>query len=324
MLNGTVLITGGAGFLGRGILRRALREQWPAKFIVYSRDEQKHIAAQRKYSSPNIKYVLGDILDTPRLHLLMTTCDYVIHTAAIKYIPECEAQPSEAIRVNIDGTRSVMDAARAAGVPRTVIISTDKACHPVNTYGMTKALTERMVFETADMPHVNGATFSAARYGNVIGSTGSIWPVFKQQASQYRTISVTNPEMTRFYITIDEAVQVILQAFSAPNGTVVVPEPRALQLGELVAHLETLDGWAPLKVNIIGPRDGEKVHECIADPFDEWPRMKKYATHWELYGPTVTTNENDLPEAMFSDVAAKLNPIMPAEFVRAAIDSEEV
>lgn len=321
MLTGTVLITGGAGFLGRGILRRAMRERWDCRFIVYSRDEQKHVAAAQKY--PNARYIVGDILDTPRLHLVMSMCDYVIHTAAIKYIPECEAQPSEAIRVNIEGTRSVMDAARAAGVKRTVIISTDKAAGPINTYGMTKAICERLVWETVDMPSPTGALFNACRYGNVIGSTGSIWPVFKQQAARYGKLHITNPNMTRFFMSVDQAVDVILSAFTAPPGTVVIPNPDAINIGKLSEYLTVL--WKLDDPLIVGARDGEKVHETIARP-DEWSRMAKHGDFNVLVGPTKEDPENRSFDDLYahSDIAAELGGLTPEKFVAIGEDSESV
>src|SRR5688500_4712576 len=147
MLTGTVLVTGGAGFLGRGLLRRAQSDNWPCKFVVIGRDPNKLAVVKKRYS--DIAHTaICDILDLPRLTSLMMGCDYVVHAAAMKHLPEAEAQPSAAIRVNIDGTRSVMAAAEQAGVNRVVCISTDKAAAPLNTYGMTKCLVERLVFES--------------------------------------------------------------------------------------------------------------------------------------------------------------------------------
>lgn len=301
-------------------MRRARDEQWDVEFIVYSRDEQKHAIAQRNY--PNARYVLGDVLDTGRLCLVAGLCDYVIHAAAIKYIPECEEQPSEAIRVNLDGARSVIDACRAAKVKRCVMISTDKAAAPVNTYGMTKALTERLVFETAaiDSPTV----FTACRYGNVIGSTGSVWPAFKRQREQQGYLTVTDPNMTRFFTPVDEAVDIISFAMNeALPGTVVIPEPSALRIGSLADHLTSL--WSLAQPEIMGRRPGEKSHEAMID-WTEYERMIPVLArtdYWTLLGPTIKAgyDRSDKLARMTSDHAKQLTP---ERFVEYADDSESV
>ena len=318
MFTGNVLITGGAGFLGRAIMHQARVEAWPCRFIVYSRDEQKHYAARFKY--PDARYVVGDVLDTGRLHLLMSTCDYVIHAAAIKYIPECEAQPSEALRVNVDGTRSVMDAARASGVKRVVVISTDKAAGPINTYGMTKALCERLVWETADLPSLACTEFVACRYGNVIGSTGSVWHVFKDQSKRDGFLSVTDPLMTRFFMPAQDAVKLIVASLDAPAGTVVLPEPSAVLMQDLADHLTEAWDLGPFKC--VGRRPGEKRHEqMVADV--ERVRLERYHDYYVMYPPT---HEEGLELSAYdgrfnSDLAPQM---MPYDFAVAAIASEAI
>lgn len=255
MLQGNVLITGGAGFLGRGIMHVAKRDHWPCKFTVYSRSEEKQAVAAQRYKA---RYVLGDILDTPRLALLMTGHDTVIHAAALKFIPECEANPSECVRVNVDGTRSVMDAARIAGVSTVVIISTDKAPNPENIYGMTKAITERLVGETYNSPEAT--RFVACRYGNVIGSTGSVWPVWKRQAANDGVIRLTSPDMSRYMMTIEQAVDVVVSAASThtPTGVVVIDPTRAIQMRDAATAAAAELG---VEVEHMGVRPGEKMHE---------------------------------------------------------------
>lgn len=321
MLTGRILLTGGAGFLGRGIMRRAREEQWDAKFVVYSRDEQKHAAAKRKY--PEARYVLGDILDTGRLALIASMCDYVIHTAAIKYIPECEAQPSEAIRVNVDGTRSVIEACRAADVQRCVIISTDKAAAPVNTYGMTKALCERLVFESLAIHGNTKTSFVACRYGNVIGSTGSVWPVFKLQRKIGR-LSVTDPDMTRFFISINDAVDVICATLNqGMASTVLIPEPKALRIGDLASYLEK--AWLLPQSTVVGRRPGEKSHEAMID-WSEHERIvpRLLAPYWVLYGPTKQVNQHIADADLVGMVSSGAQRLSPEDFVQIAEDSESV
>lgn len=313
---GTVLITGGAGFLGRGILERAHREAWDIKFIVVSRDPQKLAVVNRMY--PNVRTAICDIMDVSRLVLLMTSVDTVIHAAALKHLPECEAQPSQALRINIEGAMNVMDAARVAGVDRVVCISTDKAAAPMNMYGMSKAVIERLIFETETLN--DKTTFSATRYGNVIGSTGSVWEAFKQQAATQKRLAVTNPDMTRFFVTIEEAIDVVIASYDSPAGTVTVPRARALTIGVLADYLTR--EWELQPAVVIGERPGEKSHEAMIAG-TELERMMAHedGTHYVMCGPmgrpkhavtypTPTSNEADI--------------ITASEFVQAATISEAI
>lgn len=309
-------MTGGAGFLGRGIMRRAAEEGWDARFLVYSRDPQKHTYAQQRYG--NSRYVIGDILDSARMLSYMSFCDYVIHAAALKHLPECEAQPSQAIRINVDGTRSLMEAANAARIQRVVCISTDKAAAPLNTYGMTKALVERLVFETVQQPAPFDTTYVGCRYGNVIGSTGSIWPVFKQQRVKQNYLSVTDPNMTRFFVSIDEAVDVVLAAFTAPAGTIVIPQPETLRIGDLADHLTKL--WCLEPPIIVGLRPGEKNHETMLAMSEE-SQLEAFGKFYCLSGPTTRAAHPATMRGATSDTADTLTP---EEFVDAAQLSERV
>lgn len=262
ILTGRTLITGGSGFLGRGILRRAHRENWPADFIVYSRDELKQAQCRKRYK--DVRYVLGDVRDVERLRLLFLGVDTVIHTAALKYVPEGETNVSECISVNVDGTAAVLRAAHEAGVQRVVCISTDKAVQPVNVYGATKMLVERLVGEAAEWDTVD---VTAVRYGNVIGSTGSVVPVLLEQARESGVITITDPAMTRYWLTVDEAIDLILTALSprAANGDVIVYNPRSMTLINLV------DAITPsARNNIIGLRPGEKMHETLLTKGDAY------------------------------------------------------
>lgn len=275
MLNGRVLITGGTGFLGRAIMRRAALDGWNCEFTVYSRDEYKQMQCKRKYKRAT--YVLGDIQDTQHLQAVMTGHDTVIHTAAIKFIPEAEFNVAECIRVNINGSKSVAEAAIRANVNMVIGISTDKACEPVNTYGMTKALMERL-FGEMSRNHAYGPVFVCCRYGNVIGSTGSVVPLFKQQLEDSGKITLTDPRMTRYFISCDAAIDLILATFKASNGSVIFPTPASIATGE-IANLLAKD---TNNINIIGVRPGEKMHEKMVS-FQEstrvcsWPDNKYYS-----------------------------------------------
>ncbi len=248
-----VLITGGAGFLGRGILRRTRRDLADWRVTVYSRDETKQDVCRQRY--PEHRYILGDVLDTERLAAVAAGHDLIIHAAAMKYVPDAELNAAECVRVNVDGTRSVIAAALRGRVANVVGISTDKAVRPINVYGMSKAIMERLFAEVA---HTFDTTFTAVRYGNVVGSTGSVIPLFQRQLREQGYLTVTNPGMTRFWMSIDEAIDCILYAVCPEriSGSVTVPRPAAMTLGGLA---ETIAAGMPIKVT--GPRPGEKEHE---------------------------------------------------------------
>lgn len=265
MLLGNILITGGAGFLGRGIMRRARRENWPVRFTIYSRNELNQQLCARRF--PNARYVLGDVLDHDRLTMVMLGHTDVIHAAALKFIPEGEFNASEVVRVNIDGARSVIAASRSAGVDRVVGISTDKAAQPVNVYGMSKAIMERLFADWATDTY--GPKFTTCRYGNVIGSTGSVVPAMIEQHAQEGIVQITNPDMTRFWMSVDQAVDTIVEAFDAPRGAIVVPKPQSANMWA-VAHavLSHLDDEGEDHIRVIGARPGEKLHEDLVTRYE--------------------------------------------------------
>ena len=256
-----VFCTGGAGFLGRAILRHAEQLDW--QITVYSRDETIQDEARRRY--PQARYILGDVRDISRLALAMVGHDYVIHAAAMKYIPEAEINASECFSVNIGGAESVIAAARQAGVERAVGISTDKACQPVNSYGASKFVMERL-FAEASTPNTQ---FNCVRYGNVVGSTGSVIPLFRWQYETHGRVTVTDPNMTRFWMGVDEAINLILTALEdkTPPGAIVIPLVKAMKMSEVV-----LAAVGEVPVDIIGIRPGEKMHERLLH-FEESVRV---------------------------------------------------
>lgn len=263
-----ILVTGGSGFLGRGILRLSKSLGW--EVTVYSRDEYKQDLCKTKYSA---NYVLGDINDYDRLVNACRGHELVIHTAAIKFIPEAEQNVLETIKVNVDGSLNVFKACEQAGVKQCVAISTDKSTMPVNTYGMTKALVERMVGEFS----LHGlCEFYSCRYGNVIGSTGSVIPRFTQQVQETGRVTITDPDMTRYWISIDDAVSLITNSLKIIKpGSVLIPEPASMKLLDL-AHVFTHD------IEIIGPRPGEKKHESLLHP-QESTRARNIGGFYELF-----------------------------------------
>lgn len=274
---GKVLMTGGAGFLGRAILRRAAAEGESGRYIVYSRDEMKQWEAKRRY--PDVQYVLGDVArDLDRLIAIATGCDTVLHLGAVKFIPEAEFNVLETIEVNIEGSKNVALASIAAGVSTVVGISTDKACAPLNLYGMTKAVMERMYGEFAKRQQ--NTKFVTARYGNVIGSTGSVIPVFKKQIEDYGEIRVTDPDMTRFWFTVDQAVDLIewsyrnAQDFNGHTFVSPCPSMKIVDIARAVWQMNKSELIAP-DIKITGIRPGEKLHEQLVNAA-EAPRTMKY------------------------------------------------
>lgn len=284
-LEGRVLVTGGAGFLARGIYGRARREGWSAQFTAFSRDDAKHAALQARY--PEVQCVLGDVAQTPLddLTLLMRGFDLVIHAAASKYVDRAEAAAFDTTRTNVIGSMNVADAAIFARVPQVIAISTDKACAPVNVYGMTKAVMERLMQE-ADRRSA-ATRFNVVRYGNVIGSTGSVIPMFMRWVADGLPIKVTDPLMTRFWMGIEEAVEVIVRARTATPGTVLIPPLRAMEMKNLARMALGLHEYGSLPtegVEVIGIRAGEKRHETIIQS-NESVRTLHRADGWYEIGP---------------------------------------
>lgn len=253
-----VLITGGAGFLARAIYARAQREQWDIQFTCYSRDDAKHVALQRRF--PHVRCVRGDICDKGLLAATALGHDTIIHAAAVKYVDLSEVNVYDTVRVNIEGSRSVIRAAAAAGA-QLIAISTDKACEPANLYGATKMVMERLVTDAVRMGLLPRA--AVCRYGNVIGSTGSVIPKLLEMGKATGQLNITDPRMTRFWMTPDEAVSVILETAStavAWPGFTVLPTMWGATMAELGGILGEMAGAT---INVVGPRPGEKVHESL-------------------------------------------------------------
>lgn len=263
MLSGNILITGGSGFLGRAILHRAARENWPARFTIYSRHEDALYRLPHLFPQLNIRCVTGSICNLDRLATAMAGHDTVIHAAAVKFVPEAEYNVLETVEINVQGSINVALAARIAGVMRVIGVSTDKACLPVNLYGATKMIMER-TFSEADT--WGGPHFICTRYGNVIGSTGSIVPVFRRQLEQYGCVKITDPEMTRFWLRPSDAVDLIVAASRMIDefaGSIIVPRPKAAWIDDVA---RAVAGEA--RIEIIGARPGEKRHEALISDYE--------------------------------------------------------
>jgi UDP-N-acetylglucosamine 4,6-dehydratase len=296
-LRGKVLITGGAGFLARGIYRRAQRESWPAEFTALSRDDAKHAKLQADY--PFVRTVLGDVvtMDPERMTDLMRGFDIVIHAAASKYVDRAELSPVDTFQTNVVGSMNVAVAAARAQVPYAIAISTDKACQPVNTYGASKLLMERI---WQGMP-VGPTNFTAVRYGNVVGSTGSVLTLFERQLATDGHISLTDERMSRFWMSVDEAIDTILWALHVMPGEIVIPKMRASTMRDVACAALGFDERKPLpedRVRIIGLRPGEKMHEQIIHR-QESVRVSggdQFRKPWFMRPPVPTEIDDARPE----------------------------
>jgi UDP-N-acetylglucosamine 4,6-dehydratase len=254
-------VTGGTGSFGRKFVELVLRDHRPRKVIVFSRDELKqHEMRQQFPDGPGalLRYFIGDVRDAERLRRAFGGVDLVVHAAALKQVPACEYNPFEAVQTNIQGAKNIVDAAIDVGVPRVVALSTDKAVNPVNLYGATKLVAEKIFVQGNTYSASGGTRFSCVRYGNVVGSRGSVIPLFQEQARS-GSITITDARMTRFWITLEQGVRFVMGATERMHGGEVfvpkLPSMRMMDLAEAVAP-----GCA---VRTVGIRPGEKLHEVL-------------------------------------------------------------
>lgn len=278
MLQGRIFVTGGAGFLARALYRRATRENWPATFTCFSRDDAKHVALRRRY--PNIHCIRGDVAgDRDVLAGAMRGHELVIHAAAVKYVDLAETAVFDTVRVNVHGSENVAMAAISAQVRRVIGISTDKAALPVNVYGMTKAVMERILVE-ADRLETE-TEFTVCRYGNVVGSTGSVIPMFKRQYQESGQVTVTDPAMTRFWMAADAAIDTIIEAARCKRGSTVIPVPQAASMRTVLEAC----GIPTTMARVVGLRPGEKIHELLIHEQESVRCYQNGYGYWELRPP---------------------------------------
>lgn len=254
-----VLVTGGTGSFGRKFVEVMLREYRPKKLIIFSRDELKqHEMRAEGFDHPSLRYFIGDVRDPARLERAFAGVTVVIHAAALKQVPACEYNPFEAIQTNIIGGRNVIDAAINQGVRRILALSTDKAVNPINLYGATKLCAEKVFVQANAYSGSQDTRFSCARYGNVIGSRGSVVPIFQEQRKRGR-VTVTDPRMTRFWITLEKGVEFVLHCIEQMHGgEIFVPKIPSMKLLDMATAI------APeCDVEFVGIRPGEKLHESL-------------------------------------------------------------
>lgn len=258
-----LMITGGTGSFGNAVLRRFL-ETNVREIRIFSRDEKKQDDMRKLYGQEKLKFFLGDVRDKDSLRTAMVGVDYVFHAAALKQVPSCEFFPMEAVKTNVIGTANVIDAAAEAGVRRMIGLSTDKACHPVNAMGISKAMMEKVLVARSRTLDPEKMTLCATRYGNVMASRGSVIPLFVRQIAAGQPITVTDPEMTRFMMTLDHAVDLVLFGYEkGQNGDILVQKAPAATLTVLARALTELLGKPDHPIHVMGTRHGEKKHETL-------------------------------------------------------------
>jgi len=256
-----LLITGGTGSFGNAILRRFLDSDFN-EIRILSRDEKKQDDMRKKYNSAKLKFYIGDVRDPQSVLNAVRGVDYIYHAAALKQVPSCEFHPLEAVKTNVLGTENVLEAAIQCGVKRVVCLSTDKAVYPINAMGISKAMMEKVA--VAKSRSSNGTVICVTRYGNVMASRGSVIPLFVDQIRTGQPITITDPNMTRFMMTLDDAVDLVLYAFEhGKSGDIFVQKAPAATVDILVKALTGLMGKPEHDVRVIGTRHGEKLYEAL-------------------------------------------------------------
>lgn len=264
-MNNTLLITGGTGSFGNAVLRRFLNDDFFKEIRILSRDEKKQDDMRLFYKNEKIKYYIGDTRNVSAVKTAMRGVDFVFQAAALKQVPSCEFFPMEAVRTNVIGAENVLDCAIDEGVKNVVVLSTDKAVYPINAMGMSKALSEKIMVAKSRGLNGRNQVFSGTRYGNVMASRGSVIPLFIEQIKAGKSLSITDPEMTRFMMTLDDAVELVWFAFkNAQNGDMFVQKAPAATVEVLAIALKELYN-ASNPINIIGTRHGEKLFETLVN-----------------------------------------------------------
>lgn len=263
MNRSVLLITGGTGSFGGAVLRRFLNSDL-TEIRIFSRDEKKQDDMRKRYAHPKLKFYIGDVRDSRSVDAAMRGVDYVFHAAALKQVPSCEFYPMEAVKTNVLGTENVLNSAIAAGVNRVVCLSTDKAVYPINAMGISKALMEKVMVATSRNLEGTKTVICGTRYGNVMASRGSVIPLFVDQVRAGKAITITDPSMTRFMMTLDNAVDLVLYAFEhGKNGDIFVQKAPAATVQVLAQAILELMGNPKHPVDVIGTRHGEKLYEAL-------------------------------------------------------------
>jgi UDP-glucose 4-epimerase len=336
-LGKTLLITGGTGSFGNAVLRRFLNSDL-REIRILSRDEKKQDDMRKKYNNPKIKFYIGDVRDYQSVLSAVRGADYIYHAAALKQVPSCEFHPMEAVKTNVLGTENVLEAAINCGVKRVICLSTDKAVYPINAMGISKAMMEKVI--VAKSRSSNQTTICATRYGNVMASRGSVIPLFINQIRAGAPISITDPEMTRFMMTLDDAVNLVLYAFEhGKAGDIFVQKAPAATIKVLAEALASLLGSPDHAIDVIGTRHGEKLFEVLLSR-EEMAAAEDLGNYYRIppdlrdlnYGKYVEQGEIRISEAVeYSshnthrlDMVGMRDLLMKLRFMFATINGEQV
>jgi UDP-N-acetylglucosamine 4,6-dehydratase len=280
--NKSILVTGGTGSFGKQFIRTILTQYKPKRLIIYSRDELKQFEMQQEFNDPAMRYFIGDVRDGERLKQAMRDVNYVVHAAALKQVPAAEYNPMECIKTNINGAQNVINAAIENKVEKVVALSTDKAANPINLYGATKLVSDKLFVAANNITGGQNTQFAVVRYGNVVGSRGSVVPFFKKLIEQGATeLPITDINMTRFWITLPQGIEFVLKAFTRmQGGEVFVPQIPSSRITDLAAAI------APgIPHKVVGIRPGEKLHEIMC-PSDDSHLTLVFHDHFVIQ-PTI-------------------------------------
>jgi UDP-glucose 4-epimerase len=331
--NKTILITGGTGSFGNIVLQRLLDHQ-AEEVRVFSRDEKKQEDMRIALKNDRVKFYVGDVRNFDSVSDAMEGVDYVFHAAALKQVPSCEFYPMEAIRTNVLGAENVMRAAITHKVSRCIVLSTDKAVYPINAMGISKAMMEKVMVAKSRMCVPGGTVLCATRYGNVMASRGSVIPLFLDQIKAGKDITITDPNMTRFLMTLDDSVDLVMYAFqNAKPGDIFVQKAPASTIGDLAQAMRELLG-ADIDVRIIGTRHGEKLFESLVSR-EEMARAENLGNYFRIpsdsrdlnYGKYFVEGEMEVSEiydytshnTQRLDIQGVKNTLMKLDIIREAI-----
>jgi UDP-N-acetylglucosamine 4,6-dehydratase len=332
-----LLITGGTGSFGNSVLRRLLDSDL-REIRIFSRDEKKQDDMRKKYNSPKLKFYIGDVRDPQSVISAVRGVDYIYHAAALKQVPSCEFHPLEAVKTNVFGTENVLEAAIQYGVKRVVVLSTDKAVYPINAMGISKAMMEKVAL--AKSRSSAQTVINVTRYGNVMASRGSVIPLFIEQIRAGKPITLTDPNMTRFMMTLDDAVGLVLYAFRhGQPGEIFVQKAPAATIEVLAKALAALMGKPEHEVRVIGTRHGEKLFEALLSR-EEMVAAEDLGSYYRVppdlrdlnYGKFVEQGETKISEAIDynshsterMDVAGMQALLMKLSFMQAIARGEQV
>lgn len=332
-----LLITGGTGSFGNAVLRRFIDSDLH-EIRIFSRDEKKQDEMRKMYSNPKLKFYIGDVRDYQSVLNSVRGVDFIYHAAALKQVPSCEFHPMEAVKTNVLGTENVLEAAISCGVKRVVVLSTDKAVYPINAMGISKAMMEKVA--VAKSRNSGGTVVNVTRYGNVMCSRGSVIPLFTSQIRSGQPITITDPLMTRFMMTLDDAVDLVLYAFEhGKPGEIFVQKAPAVTIETLVQALIDLLGKPEHEIRVIGTRHGEKLYEALLSR-EEMVAAQDLGNYYRVppdlrdlnYGKFVEHGEVKISEATDYnshnttrlDVPGMRALLMKLHFMQAALRGEQI